>query len=169
MQTLDINPGELDNDIRNLVRKLKKLDLDPEKTQIIAIGRGGFMPAQYVAYGLDIRNLTSIQSVMYEDQEKKEHSIAGVFFLDYDDFDNFIIVDDIYDTGETMDNVVDLITDAINSLAEKPIEIIPAVIYTRYKKKKMKKKNIIFGRRTPTVYGENPWLIFPWDRMGQAG
>jgi hypothetical protein len=70
------------------------------------------------------------------------------------------------DTGETMDGVISVVSDAIGAMAEQPINIYGAVLYTRFKKKEMKEKEIIFGEKIKKINNNNPWLIFPWDLGG---
>jgi hypoxanthine phosphoribosyltransferase len=161
----EITNNELYKDTKALIQELQKMNFDPRSTQVIAIGRGGFVPAQFVAYALNIRNISSVQSVFYENFEKKEQNISGIFFLDYEDFDHFIIVDDIYDTGETMDTVVDVVADAIETLSDKTIKITPAVVYTRFKKKEMARRGVKFGKKIKKLKKKDPWLVFPWDTM----
>ena len=173
IEKLTITDAKLRNAITGMISKISKLSLDPEKTAIIAIGRGGFVPAQYAAYGLGISAIYSIQSVLYDDDNKqtKTQHISGIYNIPYDEYENFLVVDDIYDKGTTMDNVIDVLIEAADDQMEVYTDsrphFIPCVTYTQKSKKKMKAKGIIFGRKIKKVNGVRPWLIFPWDEGGE--
>ncbi len=160
----------LDGALARTIEKLQDLDLDPRETAIVAIGRGGFIPAQYAAYALGIRNLYSIQSSLYnKDQKTEVQHIAGVYNIPYDEAKNIIVMDDIYDSGTTLDNVMMTLEDAAQALVDHTFDsevpnFIPCVLYTQ-KKKRSKRKNIIWGRTIKKVNGKKPWIIFPWDDL----
>jgi hypoxanthine phosphoribosyltransferase len=169
---IKISDNEFKEDLLSLAKKLKKKNkITDENTLIVGVARGGLIVAQYLAYALGIRNVTSIQSKLYEDTEKKEeiHEISGVFFIDFDSYDNIIIADDIYDTGYTLDNIVQMMWQMAATFLEKDefhhLTLIPAAVYTQQPKKLMKQKEIEFGRKIKKVDEQKPWLVFPWDEL----
>ncbi len=170
-EKLTITDAKLKYSMTAMIEKIDELGLQPSETAVIAIGRGGFVPAQYTAYSLDITDIYSIQSVLYDDEntQKKTQHISGIYSIPYGEYKNFLVVDDIYDSGTTLDNVVDILESAADDQMEvytdKRPSFIPCVIYTHKKKKKMRKKGIIFGRKIKKVNGILPWLTFPWDQL----
>ena len=89
---------------KTLSRKIKKsgykLDI------VVAIGRGGYVPARIVCDYLSIMNLTSIGVRHWGAAEKKEKAkITAPLNIKIKN-KNVLIIDDITDTGETMDVVV---------------------------------------------------------------
>lgn len=72
---------------------------------ILAITRGGLTPAHFLAEALDIRRIYAIGSIGYEDANKmgapRIFNIPGIEAVS-----DVLIVDDIVDSGETMQTVV---------------------------------------------------------------
>jgi len=172
MKKIKISNKDIEKDITKVIKKLKKKKLDKERTLIIAIGRGGFVPAQYIAYGLNIRNLMCVQSILYRTEEsdfqEDTHTITGVYFLDYEEYHTFVIVDDIYDTGITLDNTSAIIQDASTAMKFAVPDVIPVTIYSQQPKEILKEKNIIYGKIVPpTKKGKKQWVVFPWDRINK--
>lgn len=161
-----ISPAQYHEDISNLVDKLSQIPFKPKKTLVIGIARGGLIPAQYVAYGLGIRDVITLQSKLYWDKkiQKEISEVSGVFALDYD-YQNFILVDDIYDSGTTMNNVITLITEMAEAF-DSSVNIIPAVVYTQQPKKELKELGITYSKKIKKIENEKPWVVFPTDVIG---
>ncbi len=175
-EKLYITDGMMKSAMTSMISKIDALGLNPSETAIVAIGRGGFVPAQYTAYALDCLDLFSIRSSLYDTEDKKTkiHSISGIYDIPYEEFKNIIVVDDIYDSGTSMDNVIELLTSTAQSMVNDSFEdnmptFIPCVVYTQKKKKTMKARDIIYGRKIKKVGGMHPWLVFPWDSLVPAG
>ncbi len=162
----------LKSGMASMIQSIQSLGLKPSETAVIAIGRGGFVPAQYTAYALDITDIFSIGSKLYdtEDKRKQTHHISGVYNIPYEEFKTILVIDDIYDSGESMDNVIQVLEETAQSMANDSFEgnlpvFIPCVVYTQKKKKKMVNQGIIFGRKIKKVDGKRPWIVFPWDTL----
>ncbi len=169
-EKLKIDSNKLEHGMARMISEIDKLDLNINKTAIVAIGRGGFVPAQYLAYALDIIDIYSIQSVLYDGEDKgKTQKISGVYNIPYEDYDNIIVVDDMIDSSTTMLNVVAVLEetadDTLGVYTERRPTFIPAVVYTHKKKKFMKKHDITYGVKIKKVNGVRPWLVFPWDSL----
>lgn len=124
-----------------------------ENTLILGIARGGLIPAQYLAYAMDNRNLEIISSRLYDNMtiNADNHSISGLEKINLNDYKNVIIVDDIYDTGTTIERITNKIKE------EAPeINIIRTVCFTQ----QPNVGNVYYGE---ALNGE--WVIFPWDVM----
>ncbi len=170
-EKLEIGCKKLEHGISRMISNIDSMDLDVNKTCVVAIGRGGFVPAQYLAYALDIIDIHSVQSILYDSKDKqtKTQRISGVYNIPFEDYDNIIVVDDMVDSSTTMLNVVTILEeaadDALGVYTERRPTFIPAVIYTHKKKKFMKKHDIIYGVKIKKVNGVRPWLVFPWDSL----
>ncbi len=150
-------------------------EIDPKTTAIIAIGRGGFVPAQYTAYALGIQSVYSISSSLYdtEDSKKKVHRIQGVYNIPYENYKTIIVIDDLRDSGTTIDNVMLTLMNTASATANDSLDadmptFIAGVVYTHVSKKKMRKLNVHFGKKIKKVNGNRPWLVFPWDLLMES-
>ncbi|UFS62104.1 phosphoribosyltransferase [Sulfurimonas sp. HSL-3221] len=71
---------------------------------IVALARGGMMGAQLLGYGLDVRNIGLLRVASYDDASQRE-----TVTIDGDcpggTFRRILIVDDIVDSGKTLQQV----------------------------------------------------------------
>ena len=113
-------------------------------TGIIAVTRGGLVPAAIVARELDIRLIDTICVISYKDQVKGE-----VEFLKYktmaNDGSNWLIVDDLVDTGET-----------IKALRPQLPNAHYATVYAKPNGRDQVDTFI-------TEVSQDTWIYFPWD------
>ena len=84
------------NDTRTLLKALPN-DFDT----ILAISRGGLTLGHALSEALGIRNLQSIQTHLYDETNKRE-KITIVDTCNLDQSSKVLIVDDIADSGETL-------------------------------------------------------------------
>ncbi len=84
-----------------LARKIKKSGYKPDV--VVALARGGYVPARLLCDFLDIENLLSIQSQHWTEAAKKEERaiIKFPYKVDLSGL-KVLIVDDICDTGESL-------------------------------------------------------------------
>lgn len=73
---------------------------------IVAIARGGLMLGQLMGYGLDVRNVQTIRAESYDEQVQRE-GVTIVGECDLQDAKRILIVDDIVDSGNTLQAVLD--------------------------------------------------------------
>ncbi len=79
--------------------------IDEKFDAIVAIARGGMTMAHMLGEYWDIRNVFVINSIGYEDTKKLERT--KIFNVpDLVPFERILIVDDIADSGETIDAVM---------------------------------------------------------------
>ncbi len=139
-------------EIRRLARRLAKLihtsDYHPDV--IIAIARGGYVPARLVCDFLDIYNLTSIRVAHYTSGADKGQTARLSSPLNVDVHDlRVLIIDDVSDTGDTLQVTLDHVRSfnpaevKIGVLHHKTVSSIEPDFYA---------KKIIKWR----------WLIYPW-------
>jgi len=86
---------------RGLARKIKESGYKP--TVIIAVARGGYVPARLLADFLNVTNMLSIQSQHWTEAAKAAEKaiLKFPYKVDLSDHDA-LLVDDIVDTGDTL-------------------------------------------------------------------
>ena len=136
---------QLHRDARALAWRL--MDLGPF-TGIVAITRGGLIPAAIIARELDCRLIESVSIVTYDEEVKGEPVVtkpptaAG-------DGTGFLIVDDLVDTGATARSVRALLPRAHF-----------AAVYAKPAGRPMVDTFI-------TEVSQDTWILFPWDTEAQ--
>ncbi len=110
---------------------------------IVAVTRGGLVPAAIIARELDIRFIDTVCIASYE-QEKTQGSMNLIKGIESDG-EGLLVIDDLVDTGETFK--------AIKAMLPKAHF---AAIYAKPK-----------GRPTThsfiTEVSQDTWIYFPWD------
>ncbi|RRJ82418.1 xanthine phosphoribosyltransferase [Aestuariirhabdus litorea] len=130
---------ELHRDGRALAWKL--LDMGPWKG-LIAITRGGMVPAAIVARELNIRLIDTICISSYEGERRGElHLLKGV----EGDGEGWLLIDDLVDTGSTARMVRELLPKAHF-----------ATLYAKPAGKPLVDSFI-------TEVSQDTWIRFPWD------
>lgn len=139
---LNLTWSDIETSSNQLVVALKERNW----TGILAITRGGLVPAGLLAESLNIRRIETINIQSY-DKEKKRGAIT---FLNVPDIknagENWLIIDDLVDSGETIKAVRKLFPNAVY-----------AVLYAKPK-----------GLSTVDHYvrevGQDTWIVFPWEK-----
>ena len=142
--------GEYERDIFNLVKKIRHETLEIDV--VLAIGRGGLIPAVYISYILDIPMITIFANRYSREGnpqgETQFSSINGLFPLHVGH--TILVVDDMTDHGTTMGDIIGILTQLGHT------KIISAVVYYRSASK-----------YTPMFYGKrienDTWIHFPYD------
>jgi xanthine phosphoribosyltransferase len=115
---------------------------------IVAVTRGGLIPAAIIARELDVRFIESVSIVTYDEeamgvpQVTKPPTAAG-------DGEGFLIVDDLVDTGSTARVVRALLPKAhFACVYAKPLgkELVDSFV---------------------TEVSQDTWILFPWDTEPQ--
>jgi xanthine phosphoribosyltransferase len=136
---------QLHRDARALAWRL--MGLRP-LTGIVAVTRGGLIPAAIIARELEVRLIESVSVVTYDEEERgepgvtKPPSAAG-------DGTGFLIVDDLVDTGTTARVVRGLLPRAHF-----------ACVYAKPAGKAMVDSFV-------TEVSQDTWILFPWDTEPQ--
>jgi hypoxanthine phosphoribosyltransferase len=106
---------------------------------------------------------------LYKGKKQKDtHHVGGLYTIPVEDYQNFIVVDDIFDTGVTLLNIIDLLYDytaEINKLDYDEVQtnFIPAVVYSQQPKQALENFGILAGKKIKHKGGDKPWVVFPWD------
>lgn len=114
---------------------------------VVAITRGGMAPAMIVARELDIRVVDTISVKSYDRQTQAEPRLIKAPQADImgDDGTGILVVDDLVDTGKTLELVRAMFPKAHF-----------ATIYAKPKGKPMVETYI-------TEVSQDTWIFFPWD------
>ncbi|MEC7765256.1 MAG: xanthine phosphoribosyltransferase [Pseudomonadota bacterium] len=113
---------------------------------VVAITRGGLAPAMIVARELDIRTVDTISVKSYNHQTQSEPVVIKSPDMDVcGDGTGVLVVDDLVDTGKTLEVVRDLMPNAHF-----------ATVYAKPKGKPMVDSYI-------TEVSQDTWIFFPWD------
>jgi len=115
---------------------------------LIAITRGGLVPAAIVARELGIRKIDTISIVSYDDDTDKQIEPSILKTCEVDDLGkDWLVIDDLVDTGATAKVVRDMLPKAhIAAIYAKPS-----------------------GRDMVDTYmtevSQDTWIVFPWEEV----
>ena len=123
-----------------------RLDVQRSWKGVLAVTRGGMIPAMIVSRELDIRTVDTISIKSYDQQKQAE----AVILKKPDprligDGDDILIIDDLVDTGKTLKIVKEIYPKAHF-----------ATVYAKPKGKEMVDTYI-------TEVSQDTWIFFPWD------
>lgn len=90
---------------RDDTNKLLKLVYGFKPQTIIGIARGGLTLAHSMAEGLNIRDVQTLRTELYDDTEKRD-SLSIFDNCIVGNVEKVLVVDDIADSGETLDAVM---------------------------------------------------------------
>ena len=139
-RTFPVTWGQLHRDARALAWRL--LDLDYFKG-IVAITRGGLVPAAIIARELDIRlvDTVCVSSYNWQDQRGEVEVLKSI----QGDGQGWLLIDDLVDTGATAKTVRDLLPKAHF-----------ATVYAKPQGRPLVDTYII-------EVSQDTWILFPWD------
>ncbi|MDR1019858.1 MAG: xanthine phosphoribosyltransferase [Synergistaceae bacterium] len=141
--TFSISWDQLQNDCRALAWKL--LAIRKEWSKIIAIARGGLVPAAIIARELNIRvvDTVCISSYTIRNQSDRIDILKRPDLADMDE--TWLIIDDLVDTGRT---------------AVETRKMFPGIHFaTVYAKPEGRPIIDTFI----TEFSQDTWILFPWD------
>lgn len=127
----------------------KLLELNMPWKGVIAVTRGGLVPATIVARELNIRVIETVSVVGYNANDATPSQANDVNIVKYpanvDDGEGWLVVDDLVDTGRTFE--------ALHKLLPKAHF---AVIYAKPSGKPLVNTFV-------TEVSQETWIYFPWD------
>lgn len=122
----------------------QKIKTSGKYNKIIAISRGGLIPAGIISYELDIRDTQAIDVSSYDGENQRQNNDV-IVKADIKNVDEkTLIIDDISDTGRTFE--------LVHHLYPK------AKLASVYAKSTGIKAVDIYGGQVP-----DKWIVFPWD------
>jgi len=130
---------------RTIAKRCKELDF----SHVVGIARGGLFPATIISYELNIPLVTcSVSS--YNGIHKNELNVTDDLKVSrFTKTSNLLLVDDICDTGETMQWLS-------NKLTVENIKHMKACIFT-------KSKHTNYLDHYGSVVPDDKWIVFPWE------
>lgn len=125
--------------------EIERMSCDLSKATIIAVSRGGLVPAQLIAYKLDVRDIRILKLISY-DENNQRSELVDISTDELVDGENVFVIDDLADSGETV----------------------------RYLRKRFPKSNICTllmkdcclekpDVSIKTDIKSDTWIVFPWD------
>lgn len=104
MERIYYSYGEFLTDSKTLLSQIQKYNPDV----IVVIARGGMCLGHLLAQGLNLRDIYTINSVLYEDTSKNDKQ--QIFNIpNLTKYKRLLVVDDIVDSGETAFNVIKIL------------------------------------------------------------
>ncbi len=143
-RTFPISWEQLHRDSRALAWRLLDMDFF---NGIIAVTRGGLVPAAIIARELDIRlvDTVCVASYAWQEQQGEIEMLKGVA----GDGEGMLIVDDLVDTGRTAKIVRDMLPKAHF-----------ATVYAKPAGRPLVDTFV-------TEVSQDTWILFPWDSESQ--
>lgn len=138
---------------RDIARAIVQSEFVPEV--VVAIARGGLLPAGSIAYGLGVKNCGAINVEFYTGIGTvldAPELLPPELDMTYLDGRRVLLVDDVADSGRTLDLAVRL-------LVERGADVRSAVIYT-------KPTTII--QPDFSYKDTDRWIDFPWSYQGSV-
>lgn len=133
------------NDTKTLIEKVRASDFEA----IVAIARGGLTLSHVMAEGLDIRQVQSIRTELYDKSQKRENiTIFGT--CEFKNIKRVLVVDDISDSGDTLNAVMNYLHSEF-----KDIEFKAATLF--YKKTSIYEPDFWINEA-------DGWIDFFWER-----
>jgi xanthine phosphoribosyltransferase len=138
-----ISWDELQRDTRRLCRQL--LESGAQFDSVVAVTRGGLIPAAIVARELDMRLVDTICVITYRGTEGQQRSDAQILKAPEGDGTGQLLIDDLVDTGATARAIRERLPNAVFATVYAKPEGEPLVDYSI--------------RTVP----QTTWIRFPWD------
>jgi xanthine phosphoribosyltransferase len=138
-KTFPISWAEFHRDSRALAWRLSSVG---SFNRIIAITRGGLVPASIIAWELDIRLIDTVCIISYHDYQQGK---AEILKKVGDDSESVLVIDDLVDTGTTANLVREMLPKAhIAAVYAKPAgkPLIDSFV---------------------TEVSQDTWIVFPWE------
>jgi xanthine phosphoribosyltransferase len=136
----EVSWEELHSGSRELAGRLRMLG---KWERIIAVARGGLVPAAIIGRELGIKHIDTVCVSSYKGEKQGKHTIikgatgAGAGLL---------IIDDLVDTGKTAQLLKKMLPDAhLATVFAKPVGIPHVDTFI-------------------TKVSQNTWIVFPWDK-----
>ena len=138
---------------RSLAQQIKKQCIQPES--IIAIARGGLVPARIIAEYLYVNRVYSVGVKSYNDNERGDIEIYQQLPLNNLPLRDTLIVDDICDSGNTLNRVRQDIINGTKLPEDKVHTVTPY----------LKKDASFIPNFWNTECSASEWIVFPFESI----
>ncbi len=145
-KTFPVSWGELHRDAKALAWRLLSMK---RFTGIVAITRGGLVPAAIIARELEIRLIDTVCIASYDDDQQGNLDLLKASSAAHDG-EGWLIVDDLVDTGKTARAVREMLPKAHF-----------ATVYAKPAGRPVVDSFV-------TEVSQDTWILFPWDMEMQA-
>jgi xanthine phosphoribosyltransferase len=133
------------NDTKSLIEQVR----DSNFEAIVAVARGGLSLSHAMSEGLDIRDVQSIRTELYDKSQKRENiTIFGA--CEFKNIKRVLVVDDISDSGDTLNAVMNYLNREFED-----IEFKSATLF--YKKTSIYEPDFWINEA-------DDWIDFFWER-----
>jgi uncharacterized protein len=152
-QVIKIGWPAIDAYCQQLYQKINERKFAPDV--IVTPLRGGAVPAVILSHKLGVRDIITAQAKRTESDaiNAAKHTVTVDFHTTKDAIKgkNILLVDEIVDTGETIQKVYQKLQEM------KPKQILSVCIF-----KQKAPAEVVF---TPDIYLQenNAWVVFPWE------
>ena len=158
MEKVKINWDEVESVCSRIVMKIGQSNEWPNT--IVAVANGGSIPAVTIANMMGIKNIVYVTATHYGNDETRLPSVSikspSVLWT-FEPSETVLVVDDIYDTGDTIKAITKQIFASNSNSSPK---IITATVFLR--------ENAPDAFKHLTHYGKiakaGVWLDFPWEK-----
>jgi len=134
-----------------------KLVIGDEYDTILCITRGGLIPAGMLAYQLGIKDIVNIKISSYNEGDEQEcvevQSLSKKDLKKLKRASRVLIVDDIIDSGNTIDALDEYLYDELGS------DFDELDVFTIVSKRSDMSDFSIFN-----MEDDERWIVFPWDK-----
>jgi xanthine phosphoribosyltransferase len=117
---------------------------------LIAITRGGMVPAAVIARELEIRTIDTLSIASYDETQQGELKVLKHVKQDVGTGAGWLVIDDLVDTGKTARYVRELLPEAHFG-----------TVYAKPEGRPMVDTFV-------TEVSQDTWILFPWDTEPQA-
>ncbi len=159
-----IQPEKLNVSIQEILERIDNLVIPEMKANgdyydtILCITRGGLVPAGIMAYKLGIKNIINISISSYDSKDKQgECEVRPLSKKDIKKLNKsngLLIIDDIIDTGKTINNLADYLVTCVD------IDILEeSKIFAVVDKINLSNTYSCFDMKN-----DPRWVVFEWDK-----
>lgn len=121
--------------------------MHPRTERILAVARGGLVPAAIIAHKLNIKRIASVQCMSYTDQQRGQLVLVGDL-PSHMNSATTLVVDDIWDTGKTLA----LVSEAYPRACR-------AVLVAKQQPYRAQPERLTAAQHDTTP----DWVVFPWE------
>ncbi|MDD6180837.1 MAG: xanthine phosphoribosyltransferase [Desulfovibrionaceae bacterium] len=140
--TLNVSWEEFHRQARTLAGRLRSI---PSLKGIVAVTRGGLVPASVLAAELDIRRISVVGAVGYTAERERDRELKVTGNVGHDGA-GWIVVDDLVDSGRTMRHLRTMLPRAHFAAVYAKPEGRPAV------------------DSCVAEVAQDTWIVFPWEK-----
>lgn len=144
MAKLYLTWEQFHQDTTKLANLIKTQYEDEKFVGIVAIARGGYIPAAIIANQLNIKNLRSISISSYDDIEEKREKNIQVNHI-FNTEEKWLVIDELADTGHSLELIRQY----------HPNSVLAVV----YAKPEGMEKSDLYAVSMP----QDQWIVFPWE------